>query len=48
MSNRVTHFKIPSSNPEETMNLFKSTFDWKMIIRIDVDNLKLQFEIAEI
>lgn len=28
MSNRVTHFEIPSSNPEETMSFFKSTFDW--------------------
>lgn len=28
MSNRVTHFEIPCSNPEETMSFFKSTFDW--------------------
>ena len=28
MSNRVTHFEIPSSNPEETMSFFKSTFGW--------------------
>ena len=28
MGSRVTHFEIPSSNPEETMNFFKSTFDW--------------------
>lgn len=28
MSNRITHFEIPCSNPEETMDFFKSTFEW--------------------
>lgn len=28
MSNRVTHFEIPSDNPEQSMNFFKNVFGW--------------------
>jgi predicted enzyme related to lactoylglutathione lyase len=28
MSNRVTHFEIPSANPGQSMNFFKEVFGW--------------------
>src|SRR6185436_2645095 len=28
MSNRVTHFEIPSDNPEKNMKFYKEVFDW--------------------
>ena len=28
MSNRVTHFEIPSANPERSRNFFKDVFGW--------------------
>ena len=28
MSNRVTHFEIPSDNPEASMKFFKEAFGW--------------------
>lgn len=28
MSNRVTHFEIPSDNPEKMMEFFKTAFGW--------------------
>ena len=28
MSNRVTHFEIPSDNPQENMRFFKDVFGW--------------------
>ena len=28
MSNRVTHFEIPSDNPEKNMKFYKDVFDW--------------------
>jgi predicted enzyme related to lactoylglutathione lyase len=28
MNNRVTHFEIPSDNPEKAMSSFKQAFGW--------------------
>jgi predicted enzyme related to lactoylglutathione lyase len=28
MNNRVTHFEIPSDNPEKAMSSFKEVFGW--------------------
>ncbi len=28
MSNRITHFEIPSDDPEETMEFYRSIFGW--------------------
>ena len=28
MNNRVTHFEIPSANPERSMSFFKEVFGW--------------------
>lgn len=31
MSNRVTHFEIPSDNPERLMEFFKKAFGWNYV-----------------
>ncbi len=31
MSNRVTHFEIPSDNPEQSMAFFKKAFGWNFM-----------------
>lgn len=31
MSNRITHFEIPSDNPEKAMEFYKKVFNWNFI-----------------
>jgi uncharacterized protein len=31
MSNRITHFEIPSDNPEKAMEFYKKVFQWQFV-----------------